>query len=237
MEAYPVAEPTVLFIDDDEMECESMQWKLEQEGFNVICALNGRDGLRQLYDCRPDLIMLDLLIPQMDGYTICQRIREISDVPIIVVSGQQAPEAMVRVLAMGADDYVIKPYNTQVLAARAHATLRRAAAEPITKNHHLSYSDEHLTINFNERRVQAGSQPVRLSPTEYRLLEMLVQKAPRVVTYRALLENVWGFEYINDIDYLRVYIWHLRNKLEPDSKSPIYILNELGVGYRFQRHI
>lgn len=237
MEAYPVAEPTILFIDDDEMACISMQYNLQEQGFNVICALNGRDGLRQLYDSRPDLIMLDLHMPQMDGFTICQRIREISDVPIIIVSTQQAPEDVARILKMGADDYVSKPYDSEVLAARAHATLRRAAAEPIATNYRLSYSDDHLSINFSERRVLVKGEPVRLSPTEYRLLEMLVQESPRVVTYRALLENVWGFEYINDIDYLRVYIWHLRNKLEPDSKNPVYILNELGVGYRFQRHL
>ncbi|NDJ85733.1 MAG: response regulator transcription factor [Chloroflexi bacterium] len=237
MEVYPVTNPTVLLIDDDKYERDVVQWELSREGFNVIYAENGIEGLRQLYEQHPDLVLLDINMPQMDGYTVCQRIREVSSVPIIIVSALETPESIVRSLDLGADDYVVKPYKVDVLVARARATLRRAAAEPTVGREQQVYNDGYLTINLEERRVLVDGELMRLSPTEYRLLELLLQESPRVVPYRVLLENVWGFEYINDIDYLRVYIWHLRNKLEPNPREPIYILNELGVGYRFQRHI
>ena len=122
-----------------------------------------------------------------------------------------------------------------VLLARVRANLRRAASEPAVARKSVVYSDDHLTVNLEEHRVTVNGEPVRLTPTEFNLLTHLVEAAPRIVPYRELLQNTWGFEYIDDIDYLRVYIWHLRRKLEPNPKSPTYIINELGVGYRFER--
>lgn len=228
------ARVTVLLIDDDIAACDTIQWTLQQEGFQVICAYDGVKGLRELYQHQPDVVLLDLNMPVMDGYTLCERIREVSDVPIIVISAREEPESIVRCLEMGADDYITKPYNNQVLVARTRANLRRASADAVKPHAKLIYTDEYLALNLETRRTVVNGEAIKLSPREFHVLELLLQAAPRVVSYRALLEEVWGFEYIDDVDYLRVYIWHLRNKLEPDPKSPIYILNETGVGYRFQ---
>lgn len=225
---------TVLLIEDDVAACDTMQWALEQDGFRVVIAHNGAIGLRELYQHHPDVILLDLNMPVMDGYTLCQRIREVSDVPIIVVSAREEPESIVRCLDMGADDYITKPYNNRVLVARTRANLRRASAEPVNPQAKLVYTDEYLALNLETRRILVNGEPVKLSPREFRMLEVLLQASPRVVSYRILLEEVWGFEYIDDVDYLRVYVWHLRNKIEPNPKSPIYLLNEAGAGYRFQ---
>jgi DNA-binding response OmpR family regulator len=235
MEAYPVVHPTVLLIDDNPKEADIVKWQFESAGFNVIYAMNGKEGLRFLCDDRPDLVLLDVNMPMMDGYDVCQRIREISDIPIVMLSLRSEADAIVKGLTIGADDYVTKPYNKEVLIARVNATLRRAATRPTVFASKETYNDGYLAINLEQRRVLKRGEPQHLSPTEFNLLAILLEASPRVVTYRALLEQVWGFEYIDDIDYLRVYIWHLRNKLEPDSKQPIYILNELSVGYRFQR--
>lgn len=225
----------ILLIEDDELEQEILRWTFEKEGFEVICAGNGLEGLRQFYESHPDLVLVDIEMPQMDGHTLCKRIREISNIPIIVISGEATDAVAIKSLELGADDYITKSATKDLLVARTRAVLRRASMEPTAKTPTRTYSDGYLMINLDERRVIANGEQIRLSPTEFRLLEMLVSTAPRVVSYRSLLENVWGFEYIDDLDYLRVYIWHLRNKLEPNSKDPIYIINELGVGYRFQR--
>lgn len=235
MEGYPIINPTVLLIDDDPEAKDYMQWQLEDSGFQVIWAGGGREALRQLYEkLAPDLVLLDINMPEMDGYTVCQRIREISDIPIIMLSSCTDDEAVVRSLRIGADDYVTKPYNKDILIERVRATLRRAATKPLSQAI-SNYNDGYLSINLKERRVIINGKILRLSPTEFKLLELLLESAPHIVCYRSLLENVWGFEYIDDIDYLRVYIWHLRNKLEPNPKAPIYIINEPSIGYRFQR--
>jgi two-component system KDP operon response regulator KdpE len=225
---------TILVIEDDPTARDVMRRYFEAEGFHVICAANGHEGLRQLYQTPTDLIVLDIGIPGMDGYTVCQRVREISTVPIIMVTARREPEDIVKGLTLGADDYIVKPFNKDVLIARTRANLRRAATPPLQTRSGVSYSDPHVTINLDERRLIVRGEALHLSPIEFHLLEMLVKAAPRVVPYRALLENIWGFEYIDDIDYLRVYIWHLRSKIEPDPKQPTYIINELGVGYRFE---
>ena len=133
---------------------------------------------------------------------------------------------------MGADDYILKPADPAILLARVRQPARQPASRPSSSE--SAYSDDYLTINAQERCVTANGQPVKLTPTEFNLLMRLVDNAPRIVPYRDLLEQVWGFEYIDDIDYLRVYIWHLRRKLEPDPREPRYIINELGTGYRFE---
>ncbi len=234
MQVNPVIVYKILLIEDDNLDRETAQWRLESEGFEVISAIDGKEGLRQLYHHRPDLVLLDINMPTMDGYTVCQRIREISNIPIIIVSSHQEPEAIVHSLSLGADDYLEKPYDKDVLVARTKAVLRRAVAEPTSQHRSkLVYSDDYLTINLDKRRVTVQGEPMRLSATEYRLLEILVREAPRVVSYRSLLENVWGYDYAEDIDNLRVYIWHLRRKIEADPKKPVYLLNEQGLGYRF----
>ncbi len=228
------AQPTVLVIDDEVMHLDMVKDALRTAGYRVLTATDGRAGLRQLYEARPDLVLLDVNMPEMDGWTVCERIREVSNIPIIMLTARNAPEEVIKGLDLGADDYIAKPFELGVLLARVRANLRRAASPP-TPPENEGYSDEYLTIDLDERRVRVEGKIVRLTPTEFNLLALMVSRAPRTVPYRELLERVWGFEYIDDIDYLRVYIWHLRRKLEPDPKNPVYILNELGVGYRFEK--
>ncbi len=227
----------VLIIDDDHALVDLIKATLQKAGYDVAFAYDGHDGLRQMYDQRPDLVILDINMPTMDGWIVCQRIREVSNVPIIMLTARNEPEEIVKGLDMGADDYIVKPFDIAVLTARVRANLRRAASEPTIINTNLVYNDDYLAINLDEHRVSLEGEPIRLTPTEFNLLARLVDNAPRIVPYRELLEQVWGFEYIDDIDYLRVYIWHLRRKLEPDPKNPIYIINELGVGYRFVKQV
>ncbi|NDJ78880.1 MAG: response regulator transcription factor [Chloroflexi bacterium] len=230
-----VENANVLVIDDDRTLVELVSNALYQEGHSVMAAYDGQDGLRQMYQGQPDLIILDINMPTMDGWTVCQRIREVSNIPILMLTARDDPEEIVKGLDIGADDYIVKPFQISVLLARVRSNLRRAAAEPTLFKHNVVYSDDYLTVNLEEHRVLIQGEQVRLTPTEFNLLAHLVDAAPRILAYRELLEKVWGFEYIDDIDYLRVYIWHLRRKLEPNPKEPTYIINELGVGYRFER--
>ena len=235
---------TILVIEDDAMTRDVIQRHLERAGFHVTTAVDGKAGLQSVFDINPALVILDINMPYMDGFTVCERIRELSSVPIIMLTARAEPEEIVKGLELGADDYIPKPFNKDVLVARARANLRRAAApptpeQPTSTDNKLrdAYADDRLTINFETRKVMVNGELVRLSPTEFRLLEMLIEAAPRVLPYRNLLENVWGFEYIDDINYLRVYIWHLRNKIEIDPKDPRYIINELGLGYRWEPQV
>ncbi len=229
------AHATILVIDDDLALRQLVASTLKQEGYQVLTAADGQEGLRQMYQGHPDLLILDIIMPAMDGWTVCQRVREVSNVPIIMLTAQSEPEEIVKGLDLGADDYLVKPFEMSVLLARVRANLRRAASEPTVTRRSIVYSDDYLTVNFDEHRVTVRGEPVRLTPTEFNLLAHLVEASPRIVPYRELLEQTWGFEYIDDIDYLRVYIWHLRRKLEPNPKAPTYIINELGVGYRFEQ--
>jgi two-component system KDP operon response regulator KdpE len=225
----------ILVIDDDKTLVNLVANALDQEGYNVLAAFDGQNGLREMYEHRPDLIILDINMPTMDGWTVCQRVREVSSVPIIMLTARDEPEEIVQGLDLGADDYIVKPFQMNVLLARVRANLRRAATEPTVIRNDLVYTDDFLTVNLEEHRVTVDGEAIRLTPTEFNLLAYLVDAAPRIVPYRELLEQIWGFEYIDDIDYLRVYIWHLRRKLEPNPKDPIYIINELGLGYRFEK--
>ncbi len=229
------AHATILVIDDDLALRQLVASTLKQEGYQVLTAADGQEGLRQMYQGHPDLLILDIIMPAMDGWTVCQRVREVSNIPIIMLTAQSEPEEIVKGLDLGADDYLVKPFEMSVLLARVRANLRRAASEPTVMRGNVVYSDDYLTVNFDEHRVTVRGEPVRLTPTEFNLLAHLVEASPRIVPYRELLEQTWGFEYIDDIDYLRVYIWHLRRKLEPNPKEPTYIINELGVGYRFEQ--
>lgn len=226
---------TILVIDDDKLTARLISDKLTEAGYEVHAAHDGREGLRQMYAHRPDLVILDLLMPEMDGWTTCRRIREVSNIPIIILTTQDRSGDIIRGLDEGADEYVTKPFDVSVLLARVRAVLRRVALTSSSlQKEEVTYSDDFLTFNSAERRLTVDGQLVKLTPTEYSLLALLVENAGRVLTYRTLLEQVWGWEYIDDVDYLRVYIWHLRRKLEPDPKSPRYVLTEHGVGYRFE---
>ncbi len=228
----------IMVIEDDPMTREVIQRHLEREGFSVFPFDNGKTGLQNLFQVSPDLVVLDINMPLMDGFTVCERIRELSMIPIIMLTARSEPEEIIKGLELGADDYITKPFNGDVLIARVRANLRRAATA-VPDNSSLDedkpdYQDSRLQIYFDQRRIIIDGEATRLSPTEFRLLELLIETAPRVIPYRNILETVWGFEYIDDINYLRVYIWHLRNKIEIDPKDPVYVVNELGLGYRFE---
>lgn len=223
----------ILIVDDDPMLSELISYNLESEGYTIVRAGDGREGLRKFEAEAPDLVILDVSMPKLDGWQVCERIRAVSDTPVMMLTAQGREEDVIRGLDLGADDYLTKPFQVRVLLARIRAALRRARLTPAPAAE-ITYTDDYLSIDLENRRVTVDGEMTKLTPTEYKLLAFLVQNKGRVLTFRQILENVWGFEYIDDIDYLRVYIWHLRKKLERDSKNPVYLLNELSTGYRFE---
>lgn len=226
----------VLVIDDDPAFNRLVEKLLTTIGYGVMTASNGADGLRQLFAGRPDVVLLDVVMPGMDGWQTCSRIRDISDVPIIMLTGQQKTEEdIVRGLEFGADDYLIKPVGSRELVARVRAVTRRAELPPAPERSGVVYGDDYLSVDTAERRVLVNGQPVKLTPVEFRLLAMLLQNAGRILTHRQLLEKVWGWEYTDDLDYTRIYVWHLRQKIEADPAHPRYIISEPGVGYSFKK--
>ncbi len=221
----------VLVVDDDRSLLLMLQQQLEHAGYEVYTAESGREALRVFYDYRPDLVILDTRMAEMDGYTLISRIREVSDIPILVLSAYGEEEDVVRGLDVGADDYVLKPYRLQELLARMRALLRRYLA--YKQEPPIVYQDEYLYIDVKGRRVLKEGQEIHLTPTEFRLLTALLENADHVVSNKELLKRVWGWEARNDMEYPRIYIWHLRRKIEPDPKRPTYIRTEYGLGYRF----
>lgn len=222
----------ILIVDDDPMLSELIGYNLEGEGYTIVRAQDGREGLAKFETEQPDLVILDVSMPKLNGWEVCERIRAVSDTPVMMLTAQGREEDIVRGLDLGADDYLTKPFQVRVLLARIRAALRRAHLSPEPEPE-VTYADDYLVIDLADRRVTVDGEITKLTPTEYKLLAFLVENRGRILTFRQILENVWGFEYIDDIDYLRVYIWHLRKKIERDSKNPVYLLNELSTGYRF----
>ena len=235
-EVTPVAK-TVLVVDDEPAFVRLVTRALSHEGYRVLTAHDGREALRALFEHRPDLVLLDVQMPRMDGWQTCSRIRELSDAPVIMLTGKDTSEEdVVRGLDYGADEYLIKPVGNKELLARVRAVLRRAESSAAPeKERQTTYGDEYLTADVGRRRVTVHGEPVKLTPTEFRLFALLLENAGRVLTHRQLLEKVWGWEYADDLDYVRIYVWHLRKKLELDSSQPRYIMTEPGVGYCFQK--
>ena len=224
----------ILVIDDNERDRRLLRDALEHEGYSVESAADGVEGLKVLFERRPDVVVLDVIMPSMDGWTVCQRIREITDVPVVMLTSLNRDEEVVKGLELGADDFVSKPVSPRQLIARVRAVLRRARA-PATVEEAFKYDDGSLVIDVDHHEVRLEGEPVELSPTEFRLLVALAEAPGRVHAYAALLSRVWGSEYMDDIDFLRVYVWRLRKKLEKDPDKPVRILTERGFGYRFAR--
>lgn len=227
----------ILVIDDDPAFLRLVDTVLTPKEYQVLTAVTGQEGLRLLFAQKPDLVLLDVVMPGMNGWQTCQRIREISDVPIIMLTGkQQAEEDIVRGLDHGADEYLLKPVGNRELVARVRAMMRRAELPSSTESkREITYSDEFLSADIAERRVIVNGEKVKLTPREFRLFALLVEKAGHILTHRELLERVWGWEYTDDLDYVRIYISHLRQKIEPNPTLPRYIITEPGVGYYFQK--
>jgi len=223
---------TVLIIDDDIDLTKIVQINLEREGFKTVVASSGVEGLQKAYSSQPDLVILDIMMPGMDGWTTCRRLREISDVPIIMLTARGMESDVVKGLELGADDYIIKPFGNKELLARINALLRRTDASA-TKRPPI-YSDGELIVDFIKRMVTVRDEQVDLTPTEFKLLSAFVQNEGRVLPHRFLLTQVWGPEYADEVNYLKLYVRYLRQKIEKDPSNPAYILTEWGVGYRFK---
>ena len=228
----------VLIVDDDEVLVRLIDQVLTQQGYEVLKAGNGQEALRLLFAHKPELVLLDVVMPKMDGWQTCSRIRDVSDIPIIMLTGKQkAEDDIVRGLDYGADDYLIKPVGNRELVARVRAALRRAelSSSSVDAKREITYSDGFLTVDVAERKVIVNGERVKLTPREFRLFALLVENAGHILTHKQVLEKVWGWEYTDDLDYVRIYISHLRQKIEPAPVLPRYIITEPGVGYYFQK--
>ncbi|MBC7258954.1 MAG: response regulator transcription factor [Chloroflexi bacterium] len=224
----------VLLIDDEPMMKRMLAEVFRPPEFEFLAAPDGREGLRLAYDFRPDVILLDIMMPGMSGWEVCQRIREFSPVPIIMLTAMGQTTDKVRGLDMGADDYITKPVDLEEVRARVKALLRRAAVGEQTACLY-SIGGDYLTIDPIARRVRVAGHEISLTPTEYNLLLYFVTHPDRPLSYGELLDNVWGPGYEGAVSNLKLYILYLRRKIEPDPENPIYIVNERGVGYRFVR--
>ena len=222
----------ILVVDDEERMVRFIRMNLEHDGFQVSEAFNGKQAIQKLRDVTPDLILLDVMMPDLDGFEVLETVREITNVPVIMLTAKGEEDDRVRGLELGADDYVTKPFSPRELVSRVKAVLRRT--ESATGSMHgLLEVDKRLKIDFDRREIWLEGTLVKLRPTEYRLLFHLVQYAGGVVSHDQLLQKVWGYEYRDEPHYVRLYINYLRQKLEKDPADPKYILTERGVGYRF----
>ena len=219
----------VLVIDDEAPILHALRINLAARQYEVSTAADGAAGLAAMARDRPDVLILDLGLPDMDGTDVIRGVRGWTSTPIIVLSAWGQESQKVAALDAGADDYVTKPFGMDELLARLRAAVRRAApgsGEPVV-------STEHFTVDLSAKRVTRDGTDVRLTPTEWQLLEVLVRNPDRLVTQRQLLQEVWGPGYLTEASYLRVYVANLRRKLEPSPSRPRYLLTEAGMGYRF----
>lgn len=232
-EVFDQRDMTILIVDDEPRIRDFVRMNLEMEHYRVIEARDGLEALEQLREHLPDLVILDVMMPEMDGFEALRAIREVSTIPVIMLTVRQDEHDRIRGLDLGADDYVAKPFNPRELLSRIRALLRRSLMPPPARKTEIVV-DEDLKIDFSRREVTVRGKKVVLRPTEYRLLYHLVNNAGRLMTHETLLSKVWGHEYRDEAHYLRLYITYLRQKIEKDPAHPQYILTERGVGYRFK---
>jgi two-component system KDP operon response regulator KdpE len=227
-------EARILIIEDDEELARLLELDLQRLNYQVSLARNGLEGLRMYQEISPDLVMLDISLPMMDGLTVCQRLRETSGVPILMMTAHAVSEQdIAEGLNRGADEYMLKPLGRVELHARIKALIRRARlAEESSQSVNL-FDDGYLMVDLRGRRVTVQGQEVRLTPTEFKLLTTFIRRPGEVLSFQQLLEIVWGSEYTSEHHYPRIYVSHLRRKIEPDPRTPTYIHNEYGIGYRF----
>ena len=222
----------VLVVDDEPRMIRFIRMNLELEGYHVVEAGNGIEALDQVRKHMPDLVIMDIMMPKMDGFETLRLLREISTVPVILLTVKGEEEDRIRGLELGADDYVTKPFSPRELISRVNAVLRRADwPSPVPRT--ILAIDDRLSVDFNRHQVIVNDNRIDLRPTEYRLLTHLIQNAGWVVPHETLLAKIWGYEYRDETHYLRLYINYLRKKIEEDPGDPQYIFTERGVGYRF----
>ncbi len=224
----------ILVVDDEPHLVKLVRSNLEAQHFKVITAMEGQSGIALVEKEGPDLVILDVMMPGMDGFDVLQKIREFSSVPVIMLTAKDQDVDVVKGLQSGADDYVKKPFSVHELMARVEAVLRRAAPGDDVQTR-PPFVVEDFTMDFQQRKITVRGKEIRVGPTEFKLLSQLVRNAGRVMLHADLLRKVWGPEYGGETEYLRVYISYLRNKIELDPAKPKYILTEHGVGYMFKR--
>ncbi len=224
--------PLILVVDDEAHMVRFVRMNLELEGFRVVEAYNGMEAIDAVKKFLPELVVMDVAMPVLDGFEALRYIREFSSVPVILLTVKGEEEDRIKGLDLGADDYVTKPFSPRELISRIKAVLRRVEGYPQTQEQVLKI-DDRVSIDFRSRSLIVEGKQVKLRPTEYRLLRTLTENAGWIVPQETLLTKVWGPEYRDEDSLLRVYITYLRKKLEPDPSHPHYILTERGVGYRF----
>src|SRR5689334_18705949 len=228
MSEEPMQQRRILIVDDEPGLRELVRINLEHEGFGVLQAENGAVSLTMVREEQPDLVIMDVMMPEMDGWEACKKLREFSQVPVLMLTARVQSQDIVTGLDSGADDYLLKPFNMDELMARVRALLRRVPSP----NRPVAAGNGEITIDKQKREVLVRGEPVDLTPTEYDLLLILAENTGTVLEHEMLLRGVWGQEYTKDNDYLKVYIWHLRRKLEKDPRDPKLLLTEWGIGYR-----
>jgi len=225
--------PIVLVVDDENTLRDFVRRNLEVRGYTVVTSSNGLEALALFNTQNVDLVILDLMMPRMDGLETTRRIRQRSTVPIIILTALDEESDKIKAFDLGADDYLTKPFGVGELLARVKAVLRRSRwTEPPTRQGRLIHGD--IIVDLERHEVTARGEEVKLTPTEFNLLAYLMEYAGKVLPHQAILKNVWGPEYGEETEYLRVYIGHLRQKIEENPSKPNYIMTERGIGYRFE---
>jgi DNA-binding response OmpR family regulator len=223
----------ILVVDDEPRMIGFIRMNLELEGHQVVEAHNGLEALEMVRTQLPDVILLDVMMPEMDGFETLRMLREFSSTPVIMLTAKGDENDKVYGLELGADDYVTKPFGPRELSSRIKAVLRRAEMPSTSPDDAVLKIDDHLSVDFNQREVIVEGKHIKLRPTEYRLLYHLIENAGWTVPHDQLLAKVWGYEYRDEAHYVRLYVNYLREKIEEDPSNPKYILTERGVGYRF----
>lgn len=225
---------TILVVDDDHEVCEVVKRVLESAGALVHAAYDGERALKELYDRRPDLVLLDIMMPGLDGFEVLKRIRQLSDVPVVMLTVRDSHEDIARSLNSGADDHVTKPFHVDELLARVRAVLRRAESQDQKKTASV-YEDDYLYINLPTRQILVAGIPVRLTATEFDLLAFLVRNAGQICTFEQILNNVWGAGHNRSAQNVYTFIYQLRLKLEKDPHEAVYLIGAPGIGYTFRQ--
>lgn len=223
----------ILAVDDDPLLLQLIEQTLQKGGYEVILASEGQEGLQLLAERRPHLVVLDIMMPHVDGWEICRRIRKVSTIPIIMLTARGSHSDIVRGLEAGADDYLVKPFHPDELLARVSAVLRRVAMPPPTQKAPLRFGNGSLVIDPTERLVTVDGELIDLTRTEFDLLLFMAYRPGRILTTEIIFENVWSYDADANLESVKWYIWRLRKKIERDSSDPQYIVTERGVGYRF----
>lgn len=223
----------ILVVDDEPRMINFIRMNLELDGHQVVEAHNGLEALEAVRTRLPDIVLLDVMMPELDGFETLRMLREFSSIPVIMLTAKGEENDKVYGLELGADDYITKPFGPRELSSRIKAVLRRADMPSSTPDEAVLKIDDRLSVDFNRREVIVAGERIKLRPTEYRLLYHLIENAGWTVSHDQLLAKVWGYEYRDEAHYVRLYVNYLREKIEEDPSHPKYILTERGVGYRF----